>query len=155
MARVAVIAGTVAAAGALLMNPARAETTAIKGYVSDLYSETKVPLAGVLVRLRSRSQSMDAHTDKRGFYSLVGVTPEKQVELTFSRDGMATKTFRVSSCVDTTLEVDAMLASHIGAGTLGYFYISPTPAMIRYEHSATLYSVDPEADLGNQGSESC
>jgi len=96
---------------------------------------------------------MESYTDKRGFYSLVGVTPEKQVELRFSHEGWATKIFRVAACVDTTLEVDAMLANKVT--NLGYFWVPPSPPMIDYQHSATLYGVDPDADLGNQGSESC
>ncbi len=153
--RLAAFAVVVAAVGALLTNAARAETTAIKGHVSDLYSESKMPLAGVLVRLHSRSQSMETYTDKHGFYSLVGVTPEKQVELRFSHDGWATKIFSVTACVDTTLEVDARLANHIGASTLSYFLVPPSPPMIDYQHSAALYSIDPNADLGDQGSEGC
>ncbi len=155
LARFAVITGMVAAAAAaLLMSPAGAETTMIKGYVSFYATEEiKMPLAGILVRLHSRSQSMEAYTDKRGFYSLVGVTPEKQVELRFSREGWATKIFRVTACVDSTLEVDAMLANKVT--NLGYFLVPPSPPMIDYQHSATLYGIDPDADLGNQGSEGC
>jgi hypothetical protein len=118
---------------------AKADSLAsIRGYVT--VESPGGPIEDARVVLRSPLQTIETHTDRQGFFSMIGVIPVPHASIAVSRLGFMSKEGDIPICTGATLRLAIKLPSFCTMMCFPHILVERTD----YTVSGSTYVVNPE-----------
>jgi hypothetical protein len=99
------------------------------------------PVDDARVLVRSPLQTFETHTDRQGFFSLIGLIPVSQATIVVSHDGFLTRRGDFAICNGATLRLAVELVTHCSVGC--FFYSHLSASQTDYQVQGSTYVVNP------------